>query len=89
MTTDEREKILLGTLRGVGHLHWFGVVHGDLSMSNILLKPDVEVKVADFGAVTGHTFLTDEALCVAYIRPPEAILGCVRKGPGVDAWAVG
>ena len=89
LTTDEAEKILLGTIRGAAHLHSLGVVHGDLSLSNILLKTGDEVRIADFGAVTGHTFLTGEKLCVAYIRPPEAILGSERKGPGVDAWAVG
>ena len=88
LTTNKRQQIMLGIVRGAGHLHELGVVHGDLSMSNILLTSELEAKVADFGAVTGHTFLTPDKLCVAYIRPPEAILGSERKARGVDTWAV-
>ena len=88
LTVEKAKKNMLGVLRGAGHLHSLGVVHGDLSMSNVLVKKGYDVRVADFGAVTGHTLLTDDKLCVSYIRPPEAILGSDTKGTGVDAWAM-
>ena len=47
-----------------------------------------EVKLADYGTVTSHTYLTPDMVCVAYIRSPEAMLGSQEKGPPVDAWAV-
>ena len=59
-----------------------------MTLSNILLTHTDEVRLADFGTVTGHTYLTRERLCVAYIRPPEATLGSDRKGAAVDSWAV-
>ena len=89
LTTEKTTNILLGVLRGGGFLHERGVVHGDLSMSNILITPDkLEVKIADFGAVTAHGWLAQDKLCVAYIRPPERIMGSLLITAAVDAWAV-
>ena len=82
------QQLMLGIVKGVGHLHSLGVVHGDVSLQNILLTATGEVRLADFGAVTAHTFLTYEKLCVAYIRPPESTFGSDGKGTAVDAWAV-
>ena len=83
-----QHKVLLDIVRAVGHLHAHGVTHGDVSLSNILLTAEGVVRLADFGTVTSHTLLTQDKLCVAYIRPPEALLGSNQKGPPVDAWAV-
>ena len=83
-----QHKVLLDIVRAVGHLHAHGVTHGDVSLSNILLTAEGVVRLADFGTVTSHTSLTPDKLCVAYIRPPEALLGSNHKGPPVDAWAV-
>ena len=91
-TARHAQIILLGIVRGASRIHSLDVFHGDLSMSNILLKPNLDVKIADLGVVTGHTFFTQDSLCAAYIRPPEAILGselkCQVQCQGADAWAV-
>ena len=83
------QKICLAVVRAVGHLHWLGVVHGDVSLSNILIDLSGEPKLADFGTVTEHTYLTPEKLCVAYVRSPETLLGSHQKGIPVDVWAMG
>ncbi|XP_057968713.1 probable inactive receptor kinase At2g26730 [Malania oleifera] len=47
---DNRMRIALGAARGLAHLHVSGkVVHGNIKSSNVLLRPDQEAGVADFG----------------------------------------
>ncbi|KAG6662364.1 probable inactive receptor kinase At2g26730 [Carya illinoinensis] len=47
---DNRMKIALGAARGLAHLHVSGkVVHGNIKSSNILLRPDQDAAVSDFG----------------------------------------
>ncbi|KAF5749672.1 hypothetical protein HS088_TW04G01645 [Tripterygium wilfordii] len=47
---DSRMRIALSTARGVAHLHMSGkVVHGNIKSSNILLRPDNDVCLSDFG----------------------------------------
>ena len=55
------EMMMLQTVRAVGHLHALGLVHGDVSLSNLLLTAEGDVKLADFGAVTGiHVRFSEE-----------------------------
>src|SRR5687768_2251773 len=42
-------RILVGVLRGIGHLHCHRLLHGDLKPGNILLGDDGAVKLADVG----------------------------------------
>ena len=64
-------QLLLDLVRAAGHLHGLGTTHNDISLSNILLTAEGEVRLADFGTVTAHTYLTPDKLCAAYIRPPR------------------
>ncbi|XP_068649322.1 probable inactive receptor kinase At2g26730 [Aristolochia californica] len=47
---DNRMKIAIAAGRGVAHLHLVGkIVHGNIKASNVLLRPDTEAAVSDFG----------------------------------------
>ncbi|XP_061993116.1 probable inactive receptor kinase At2g26730 [Rosa rugosa] len=47
---DNRMRIALSAARGLAHLHVAGkVVHGNIKSSNILLRPDHDATVSDFG----------------------------------------
>ncbi|CAM9190597.1 unnamed protein product, partial [Laminaria digitata] len=56
---EAREKIV-GCMRGLHHLHQYGVVHGDIKPQNLLVAKDGTVKITDFGAAT---MLQHEVCC--------------------------
>ncbi len=80
---------------GLAFLHAAGVVHGDLSMANVLLDSRSSVRIADLGIA----FCAGDALesrpvekrgyCTAYVRAPEVILGTSQPSFPVDVWALG
>ena len=89
-------RYILHTCLGVNHLHELGIVHKDLSLSNLLLSSSHVVKVADMGtAMSARSILapTDHPVTTLYVQAPEIML---RDGsPGqqcaetVDCWSVG
>ncbi|KAG9122968.1 hypothetical protein FRC07_000410 [Ceratobasidium sp. 392] len=44
-----RVKLLVGTLRGLAHIHGFSIVHGDLKGLNVLVTGGGTPKICDFG----------------------------------------
>ncbi|KAL4278245.1 hypothetical protein GQ457_03G046110 [Hibiscus cannabinus] len=70
---DNRMRIALSTARGLAHLHVSGkVVHGNIKASNILLRPDEEACISDFGLnpLFGNTTPPSR---VAGYRAPEVL----------------
>ena len=65
--TGGPEAIYAGVLAAARHLHDRGVTHGDLSLSNVLISPSGEPKLADFGTMTAHTIMTEEKLSLIHI----------------------
>ncbi|CAI7829319.1 unnamed protein product, partial [Closterium sp. NIES-53] len=51
LTFKQRMDILVGVARGLEYLHSFGLVHRDIKPANIILAPDMQAKIADFGLV--------------------------------------
>lgn len=52
LTSSEREKLVIGILKGIGFLHQYQVVHRDLKPSNILVvdrQGQLIPKITDFG----------------------------------------
>ncbi|XP_062148055.1 probable inactive receptor kinase At2g26730 [Alnus glutinosa] len=70
---DNRMKIALSTARGLGHLHVSGkVVHGNIKSSNILLRPDHDACVSDFGLNPLFGTSTPPSRVAGY-RAPEVV----------------
>ncbi|KAJ7978850.1 Protein kinase [Quillaja saponaria] len=70
---DNRIRIALSAARGIGHLHVSGkVVHGNIKSSNILLRPDNDASVSDYGLnpLFGNTTPPNR---VAGYRAPEVL----------------
>jgi len=79
---------------GVASLHACGIAHRDISLENLVLGADDEVRIIDFGLAVpiASTSAVNEkcwgAVGKAYYKAPEMFDGAYESRP-VDAWAVG
>ncbi|KAH7862799.1 hypothetical protein Vadar_009754 [Vaccinium darrowii] len=91
-----RQKIALGTARGLDYLHYGvqpGIIHRDIKASNILLDENFEPKVADFGLAKftpeGMTHLsTKVAGTMGYVAPEYALYGQLTERSDVYSFGV-
>lgn len=91
-----RQKIALGTARGLAYLHYGaqpGIIHRDIKASNILLDEMFEAKVADFGLAKftpeGMTHLsTRVAGTMGYVAPEYALYGQLTERSDVYSFGV-
>ncbi|KAL6998523.1 hypothetical protein U1Q18_008652 [Sarracenia purpurea var. burkii] len=49
LSWQQRFKIILGTAKGLAHLHQLGIIHYNMKSSNVLIDNSGEPKVGDFG----------------------------------------
>ncbi|XP_063980980.1 MAPK/MAK/MRK overlapping kinase-like isoform X2 [Diachasmimorpha longicaudata] len=77
-------------LKGLDHLHKYGIFHRDIKPENILVKGEV-VKLADLGSVRGIYSRPPytEYISTRWYRSPECLLTTGFYGPKMDVWALG
>ena len=87
-------KIIHGVLRGLEFLHSHGVLHRDIKPANVLLFPNDEVKIIDFGLSTllnkGHVegCTHSDAIQTLDFRAPEVVQHKPHSR-ALDMWSVG
>lgn len=86
---SELGRVLEGMWSGLAYLHSEGMLHGDISLSNILIK-EGKVVIADLGLATLYEGKKRGGLCGSlYYRAPEVLQPGKKYGLGADVWAGG
>ncbi|KAG9294275.1 hypothetical protein G9A89_021634 [Geosiphon pyriformis] len=84
---------MLMTLRGLDHIHRNWIIHRDMKPNNLLVSPDGQLKIADFGLARdfgdGPEKNMSSQVVTLWYRAPELILGAQQYGAAVDIWSVG
>jgi len=92
LTPDEAAPILARTASALAAAHGAGIVHRDVKPSNILVTPDGQVKLSDFGIARtdADPSLTQTGLVTgspAYLSPEVA--SGQQASPASDVWSWG
>ncbi|PWN52827.1 putative KIN28-cyclin-dependent ser/thr protein kinase [Violaceomyces palustris] len=78
--------------RGLEYCHRHWCLHRDLKPNNLLISPEGELKIADFGLAREcgdpGARMTHQVITRWY-RPPELLLGARSYSTAVDMWSVG
>jgi eukaryotic-like serine/threonine-protein kinase len=88
----ERLEIVRQVCLGLGYAHQKGVVHRDIKPANIMVQPDGNIKIVDFGVarLASHSGHTQAGMVIGtfhYISP-ERLLGKPADGRA-DVWSAG
>jgi hypothetical protein len=93
LSINQAVDIAVQVCAAVGYAHRAGLVHGDMKPGNILITPDGQAEVVDFGLARalGESAMDDEGELVwgtpAYFAPEQAAGD--RVLPATDVYAIG
>lgn len=93
LSLDETLQIMHPVMHALEKIHAKGMIHRDVSPSNIMIRPDGRVKLLDFGAVmdtdSGSQKLTSmSAVYKKGYSPIEQQTNDMEQGPYSDVYAV-
>ncbi|CAH1776949.1 unnamed protein product [Owenia fusiformis] len=90
-TEDEGRHYMKQIVDGMLYLHGYGILHRDLTLANLLLTRDMDVKIADFGLATQLSVPEEKHFTMCgtpnYISPEIAMRGA--HGLESDVWSLG
>ncbi|EFN78661.1 serine/threonine-protein kinase PLK4 [Harpegnathos saltator] len=88
---EHAARIIRQVVQGLLYLHSYQILHRDLSLANLLLTRDMQVKIADFGLATQLSRPDERHLTMCgtpnYISPEVATRS--SHGPEADVWSLG
>ncbi|KAG5319316.1 PLK4 kinase, partial [Pseudoatta argentina] len=91
LSEEHAAYIIKQVVQGLLYLHSHQILHRDLSLSNLLLTKDNQVKIADFGLATQMSKPDEKHLTMCgtpnYISPEVATRS--SHGPEADVWSLG
>ncbi|XP_018047045.1 PREDICTED: serine/threonine-protein kinase PLK4 [Atta colombica] len=91
LSEEHAAYIIKQVVQGLLYLHSHQILHRDLSLSNLLLTKDMQVKIADFGLATQMSKPDEKHLTMCgtpnYISPEVATRS--SHGPEADVWSLG
>jgi serine/threonine protein kinase len=87
-TTEQMLDVAIQSARGLGALHDFGYVHGDVKPGNILSTGDGQVKVADFGLAFSRRRIPGLRRGAELYRSPEQFSATVTAASDVWSWGL-
>ncbi|XP_012940438.1 serine/threonine-protein kinase PLK4 isoform X2 [Aplysia californica] len=91
LSEEEARRLMRQTVEGILYLHSHGILHRDLTLSNLLLTRDMNVKIADFGLATQLQGPDEKHFTMCgtpnYISPEIAMRSA--HGLEADVWSLG
>ncbi|XP_060586967.1 serine/threonine-protein kinase PLK4-like isoform X2 [Ruditapes philippinarum] len=91
LAEDEARHFMRQILEGMLYLHSYGILHRDLTLANLLLTKDMDVKIADFGLATRLNGPEEKHFTMCgtpnYISPEVASRSA--HGLEADVWSLG
>ncbi|XP_052791493.1 serine/threonine-protein kinase PLK4-like isoform X2 [Mya arenaria] len=91
LSEDEARHFMKQILEGMLYLHSYGILHRDLTLANLLLTKDMDVKIADFGLATRLNRPEEKHFTMCgtpnYISPEVASRSA--HGLEADVWSLG
>ncbi|CAB0036393.1 unnamed protein product [Trichogramma brassicae] len=91
LSEQEAGRIIQQVVQGLLYLHSFQILHRDMSLSNLLLTKDMQVKIADFGLATQLSSPDEKHFTMCgtpnFIAPEVATRS--SHGLETDVWSLG
>ena len=93
LTMNETMPIILPVMNALAKIHSKGMIHRDISPSNIMILPDGRVRLLDFGAarevtLDSQTMTTMSAVYKYGYSPIEQLTNGMKQGPFTDIYAL-
>ena len=88
---EDLVELLVPLIEALDEIHSQGLIHRDISPDNIMVLPDVRIKLMDFGAARDYTEFGEKSLSIVLkpgYAPPEQYQTHGVQGPWTDIYAL-